>query len=341
MGTFTFTNPSDGQPFEVKGPEGLTEAQAKAIFDKQLSTGSLVGFKPGQSLSAASQAAAGLASAKSSVSQALAKVGGGLSSLADSTKATITGVIGKTSVSNPINTVDFTKTLSAVAPIGSLNVPSMTATLAQAKNLVGQASSALSNTKGVGSFGFDAKQLETAGFLKPGTSNLISTAGATLASVVKSPAVWTGKDGISSVSGMLSNPGIQSLTQQNLMAKGVAGLSAVGIPVKNLSASQLSGMALNAAKSLPGAEAFAKGLPIPGDATGKIKAGFDKAVRDGAFAVDLAKEKIAEPFKEQEIPVPAADTVNRATLNAACTRIAGDPKIPAPNYGPPNINGFV
>lgn len=340
MGTFTFTSP-DGQPFEVKGPDGLTEEQAKAIFDKQVSTGSLVGFKPGQSLSSASQAAAGLASAQSSLTQSLSKIGGGIASLADSAKATITGAISKLPVTNPIGTTDFTKTLSAIAPIGSLNIPSMTATLAQAKNLVGQASSALSNTKGVGSFGFDAKQLESAGFLKPGMSNLVSAAGATLSKVVSSPAAWTGKDGITSVSGLLNNPTAQSLTQQNLMAKGVAGLAAVGIPVNNLSASQLSGMALNAAKSIPGAEAFAKGLPIPGDATGKIKAGFDAAVRDGAFAVDLAKEKIAEPFKEQEVPVPATDTVNRATLNAACTRIAGDPKIPTPNYGPPNINGFV
>ena len=46
MAEFTFTS-SDGKPFVIKGPEGLTRDQAEAIFKKQDSTGSLVGFKPG------------------------------------------------------------------------------------------------------------------------------------------------------------------------------------------------------------------------------------------------------------------------------------------------------
>jgi hypothetical protein len=33
-------------------------------------------------------------------------------------------------------------------------------------------------------------------------------------------------------------------------------------------------------------------------------------------------------------PVPAADTVNRATVDAATTRVLGNEKIPEPNYGP-------
>ena len=119
------------------------------------------------------------------------------------------------------------------------------------------------------------------------------------------------------------------------MTKGVAGLGAVGVPVKNLSAQGLAGMSLNAAKSLPNAEAFVKGLPIPGDAKGEIKAAFDTAVRDGAFAVNLVETKIPDTFKETEIPVPAVNTVSRATVDAASTRIAGNEKIPPVNYGPP------
>jgi hypothetical protein len=150
--------------------------------------------------------------------------------------------------------------------------------------------------------------------------------------VAKSPAAWTGKDGIKSATDLLGNAGKQSQIQQDLMTKGLAGLGAVGIPVQNLSSQGIAGMALNAAKSLPNAEAFAKGLPIPGDATGAVQAAFSSAVRDGAFAVNLVNTKIPIAFKEQDIPVPAIDTVNRATLNAASTRVVGDPKIPVPSY---------
>jgi len=154
------------------------------------------------------------------------------------------------------------------------------------------------------------------------------------ADVIKSPAVWTGKDGIKSASDLLNNVPKQSQIQQDLMAKGVAGLAAVGVPVKNLSSQGLAGMALNAAKDLPSAEAFAKGLPIPGDATGAVQAEFKSAVRDGAFAVNLVQTKIPTVFKQEDIPVPAENTVNRATLDAASTRVIGNDKIPTPNYGP-------
>ena len=253
---------------------------------------------------------------------------------------TINKTIGGFRIRSPINTADFSKVASgigggsAVGAIGPMGIPEVNGVLAQAKNLIGQSSGAISNSKGVGSFGFDVKQLETAGYVKPGTSARMppATAGSLLSSVVKSPAAWTGKDGIKSVTDLLGNPGKQSLIQQDLMTKGVAGLGAVGIPVQNLSSQGIAGMALNAAKSLPNAEAFAKGLPIPGDATGETQAAFSSAVRDGAFAVNLVNTKIPTAFKQQDIPVPKSDTVNRATLDAASTRVVGDPKIPVPSY---------
>jgi hypothetical protein len=94
-------------------------------------------------------------------------------------------------------------------------------------------------------------------------------------------------------------------------------------------------MALNAAKNLPSAEAFVKGLPIPGDATGQVQAAFSNAVRDGAFAVNLVNTKIPTAFKQQDIPVPRVDTVNRTTVDAASTRVVGDDKVPVPSYTTP------
>ena len=407
MAEFSFTS-SDGKPFSIKGPAGLTRDQAEAIFKKQDSTGSLVGFKPGDSLSAASQAADGLASAQGALQQAQSGIAGALGSVGSiaplgsistalggaggalggslagaaagltaaigpavsaasgAISSTIAGAVnagkalvsaaviqGSTAVSsiqtinktitsfpvtNPINTADFTKVASgvtgagAVSAIGPMSVPEVNGVLAQAKNLVGQASSAISNTKGLGSFGFDLKQLETAGYVKPGVAALAAQGASLFATVAKSPAAWTGKDGIKSATDLLGNAGKQSQIQQDLMTKGVAGLGAVGVPVQNLSSQGIAGMALNAAKSLPNAEAFAKGLPIPGDATGSIQAAFSSAVRDGAFAINLVNTKIPTAFKQQDIPIPKIDTVNRATLDAASTRVVGDDKIPVPSY---------
>ena len=42
---------SGASTFEIKGPPGMTFEQAKAIFDKQVKTGALVGFKSGDTLS--------------------------------------------------------------------------------------------------------------------------------------------------------------------------------------------------------------------------------------------------------------------------------------------------
>ena len=430
--------------FAIKGPPGLTREQAFAIFKKQADTGSLVGFKPGETLSAATQAADGLAGAQALVAQAQSGVtgslnvgsftsslsasgvdlatgripsvdaafarggvnggagafnsvlgsvasglgasGGALSgslagiapgltaavgpavssvtrslggtagssqlgaalvgaagiqgSVAVTSIQTINKTISGSTVTSPINTADFTKIAGGINPAGALaglgpmSVPEVNGVLAQAKNLVNQAGSVLSNTKGLGSFGLDAGQLETAGYVKPGTRALLAAGTNVFADVIKSPAVWTGKDGIKSAADLLKNMPKQSQIQQDLMAKGVAGLAAVGVPVKNLSSQGLAGMALNAAKDLPSAEAFAKGLPIPGDATGSVQAAFSSAVRDGAFAVNLVQTKIPAEFKQEDIPVPAANTVNRATLDAASTRVIGNDKVPTPNYGP-------
>ena len=428
--TSTTTPDGSAKVFEIKGPPGLTREQAFEIFKKQANAGGLVGFKSGDVLSAATQAADGLPGAQALVAQAQSGVNGslnvggfasslsaagvdlatgrissvdaafakgginggagalnsvlgsvagglgaaggalggslagtaaGLTALAGPAVSSISGVgsalvgaaakAGSVATSaiqtinsaltttpvgaSPINVADFAKTIPAVSGIGPMDSAQVTGVLAQAKNLVGQSASTITNAKGIGEYGLDIRQLETAGYVKPGISNLLAQGTSSLAAIAKSPASWTGKDGIQGLKGLLDRPSTQGLIQQDLMTKGVAGLAAVGIPVKNLSAQGLAGMSLNAAKSLPNAEAFAKGLPIPGDATGAIKASMNTAVRDGAFAVNMVSTKIPDAVKDVQMPVPATDTVSRATVDAASSRIAGNDKIPPVNYGAP------
>jgi hypothetical protein len=415
MSTFKFTLPN-GKPFEIKGPPGLSLEQAKAIFDKQAETGALVGIKPGEVLSAATQAAQGLASAQAIVAQAqsgiigalgagipgaagaigelsksLGAAGGALNGSLAGTAAGLTGAVGAavtnfassatsalgggaaglasginsalasgqsltavagsigatastaistinksltSAVTDPINIANFAKEIPALTSIGSMNAGVVTGVLAQAKNLVGQASDSLTVEKGLGAFGFGAEQLEKAGVLKPGVSKLLAGGAASITSLLKSPAAFTGKDGIKSVTDLLNNPAKQAGIQQELMSQGVAGLKALGVPTDLLSPQGLAGTALNAAKSIPGAAAFLKGLPIPDDPAGALSAAFNTNVRDGAFAANLSQAKIPPAFKAIVTPVPAADTVNRDTVNAASARVVGNPKVPEPNYGP-------
>jgi hypothetical protein len=385
MGTFNFTLPN-GKPFEIKGPPGLSLDQAKAIFDKQAATGSLVGMQPGTALSAATQAAQGLPSAQALVAQAQSGITGalganipgaagaigelskGLGAAGGALKGSLAGIapgltgalgvgaatdaaslissagssvtsavstinknIAGTALTDPINIADFAKQAPALTAIEPLTQAETTGVLAQAKKLVNQGADILSSEKGIGAFGFGADQLEKAGVLKPGMSKFVKSGASSLANLLKSPAAFTGKDGIKSAQDLLANPPKQELIQQDLMKQGLAGLKALGVPPLALSAVGAAGAALNSAVSPEQAANFLKGVPVVGD---KLAEKFAANTRDGAFAATLAKDKIPAPFKAETTPVPAADTVNRDTVNAASARVVGNPKVPEPNYGP-------
>lgn len=362
MSNFIFKS-SKGETFTVTGPPDMTQEQANAIFKQQSDSGSLVGLKPGGVLNAASQAAKGLTSALSSLGQqasgVIGALGGKISSAAgqigalaskalssansivNSTVAAVKGALTSTTPIGGIDVAKYAKQATALAPIGGLNVAQATGVLAQAKQIVGQAADKITNVKGVGSYGFDVKQLETAGFVKPGTSALVTAgvsagtaAAAKISSVLKSPSVFTGKDGVKDVNGLLSNTSLQDKTQQGLMAQASSGLKSLGVPIDQLGATNAAGLITSATKSLPDVAKFAKGLPLPAD----VKAGIDKAVSLSAYAVKLSDIKIPAVFKAEVTPEPAADTANRETVNAATNRVIGNEKIPAPDYGPREVD---
>ena len=346
MSIFSFTNPINGQPFEIKGPPGLSQAQAKAIFDKQVNAGSLVGFKKGDVLSAATQAADGLAGAQAQLAQAAKGIGGDLTgaiknipgvgdiaaqaqSVASKALSGISSVVSNLPVTNGINVADFAKQGASLVPIQGLGISDVTAAMSSASKLVGQASSAISDTLGAGKFGFDASQLESVGVLKPGTAATYLKQGInSLTDVLKSPAVFTGKDGINSLDSLLGSVPTQDGIQQQLMSQGLNAVKQLGIPTDKLSTSSLAGLANAAAKSIPTTLDWAKGLPLPAD----IKSKFDTAARDGAFAADFANFKVDDPMKAVITPLPAVDTVNRQTVDAASKRIVGNDKVPTVKY---------
>lgn len=307
------------QTFTVKGPASLTREQAYAIFQQQQKAGSLVGLKPGAIISAASQAAAGLP--------------GAISQLTSSISSTATSVLGRLSntslpVTNGVNLADFAKQTPGLKSIGNMDVKQVTASLSQASKLVGQSVSSISNSLGVGKYGLDGSQLEKAGLIKPGTTAYLSQNTNTLSSVLNSPSVWTGKNGVTSLDQLLNSSTKQDLVQQDLMSTGLSALKAQGIPVDSLSPKAIAGAALNAAKSVEGALSWAKGAPLPTS----VKTAFDQTARDAAYAVDFSDTKISDAMAQSQPGKPAEDTVNRQTLDAAGTRVVGDDKIPPVSY---------
>lgn len=342
-----------GKKFNIQGPPGATEAEARAVFDQQAKTGALVGLSPGDIIGAATQAAGGVPGAAGVVGQAISGVPGSttgatgtafntsgksfvastgsLSSLAQQTISK-TGSLFNTPVTNGITTADFATTTPALIPMAGLSTTDVRATLASVGTATGQDFSQVTNAVGCGKYGFDATQLETAGLLKPGTAGTYLKQGSNdLTTVLKSPAVWTGKGGINSLDSLLSNPAAQNLTQQNLMSSGLATASTLGVPINSLSPKSLGGVASVFSKDSAAGADWIKGQLPPAQ-----QADFDAKFKDAQFAVGSADSSFNDAMLQEAPPGEAVDTVNRETLTAAVSRVFGNDKIPPINYdGPP------
>lgn len=353
--------------FEVNCPPGMTREQAFEIFKKQADAGGLTGFAPGDVLSAKTQAAEGLEAAKAELTQGLSGFPGtdkgvlnSFKSIADTAKQSIAagttgtslsgavGVVGGiakdtlgkvsslfgTPVTDGISTADFAKTASALVPMSNLNTTDVRATVAAAGKFTGQDFTEVTNAVGAGKYGFNATQLETAGLLKPGTASTFLNQGANeLTDVLKSPAVWTGKGGINNLDSLLSNPAVQNFTQQDLMSKGLGAAKSLGVPIDSLNPKELGGVSSVFSKDIAGGADWIRGQ-LPADK----QADFDKRFADAKFAVGTAEQKLNEPVKQEAPPGESENTVNRATVDAATTRVVGNDKVPSFSYGPQPAN---
>lgn len=256
---------------------------------------------------------------------ALTGQAGQLGSIANNAIKALGGAISGVPL-NGINIADYAKQGPSLGPIGSLDTSMVTGALAQASKLVGQSISALSNNLGAGKFGFDAGQLEKAGFLKPGTSaDFLSAGQAELTDVLKSPLPWTGKDGVKGINDLLGNGKLQDKIQQGLMSSGLSDLKQLGMPTDKLNPQAIAGLATNAAKSVTDTLAWTKNSPqLPT----QVKSVMDKVAANSAFAVNLTESKVDSALKQEEPAPVATDTVNSVTVDAAAARIVGNDKVP-------------
>lgn len=419
MSAYNFIDPATNRTYKIKVPTGVTEDQARTIFQQQLSTGALAGFNIGATLSAATQAAAGLTSAQALLSQtasiglgklpvasavntitsqlgsvstiagtaagaataltgasqaassllgqgaalasntvgvpvnaalaavksaglqptglatvnrltnnflapgtALTGAAAQVGSLANNTvKSLATGLSG--AVTNGINTADLVKQ-GVSLPLPNLSSVNTQAALSQAAKLVGQPRARISDQLGVGKFGLDLPQLEKAGYVKPGVAASVTNGAASLTSVLKSPTVFTGKDGVKNINGLLGNETLQNNIQTGLMQTGLDGLKSAGVPVEALNPGAVAGLATSAAKSVESTLSTLQGTAPP-----DVKAAFDSTIKNTAFAVNLANTKVSPAVLGEVSAKPAENTVNLETIVAAGRRVIGNPKVPS------------
>lgn len=232
MSQFNYTLPS-GAEFIVRGPAGATQAEADRIFYEQVASGSLVGYETGQTLTS---------TATQITKFELSRLDRGTAGVDTPTVlAIVQGLPVIASIPNlsnvlltdPINEGDIVTIKGddlgpdAVGPLSSYQVQKL---LAQIANLVDQESDQISLNKGIGRFGFTAYALEEAGYVKPGTSlRFFAVDPEDFVSVMSSPSVWTGKDGVYSLADLLNDAALQNRIQAQLMQQGYDQLQQSGV----------------------------------------------------------------------------------------------------------------
>ena len=232
MSQFNYTLPS-GAEFTMQAPEGTTQAQADYTFYSQVAAGALVGFVPGQSVS-------GTTSSRAKFE--LSRLDRGTAGVDDTvilaiinglpTAANIPSLVN-TPLTNPVtqaNIAAIAGTGFTAPAIGSLTSDQTLALMAQVANTKDQSATTITNETGVGRYGFSCQQLEMAGYVKPGTwQEFIQNGLSTLVEVLNAPGIWTGLNGIYSLTDFLNSATAQNDAQARLMQNGYDSLQAAGV----------------------------------------------------------------------------------------------------------------
>ena len=254
MARFTYTLPS-GSKYVLNAPAGTTQLAADKIFYSQVAAGTFAGYKPGDTLSSPTTILTnfGLSRLQRKTAgvdeKTLLAIVSGLPIVAP------IPALPTTAVQNPISQADLVQVLSNPGGsinglidtqpqgIGPLAPAQVQALMAQLAAVVDQASTDITQEKGVGKYGFNGVQLERAGYIKPGFSNRYCQVSTTtqqnpnnFVSFMKSPAPWTGVNGVATVDDILGNDALQNQIQHSLMSQGYAGLVATGTIIPPTSA---------------------------------------------------------------------------------------------------------
>ena len=236
-------------------------------------------------------------------------------------------------VTDAVSPAQILKQTQAISGIGSLNVPQVTGLLSSAAAGVGQAAGAFSALKGIGQYGLSPLQLEQLGLIKPGTIGKYLGNSNALNAVLTSPTIWTGKDGVSNIGGILTNPELQTRLQQGLMKDGLTALRKTGVLNGLETVPQLGSLLQSAAKFGPDA---VKSWAL-GQANALVLNQINKLSKNAQVAIKVANSIIGAVFGGSSARGPIAiagviATVNRLPVTTAVAGVIGDKKVPVPDY---------
>ena len=327
MSIWRFTTPA-GEAYELQGPPGSTYDQAKAVFDKQYGTGGLTGIPVGGLVNAVTQSIDGLATAP-------AKIGPQAVTVAQQAGnyLVLPTPVG-TVPANAITTSDFVNTKTNAQTIGTVSSEQIQGLVATVAVTVNQSSNVITSSKGLGTYGLTADQLQNAGLIKPGVADQVRQDPANAVSILKSPTSWTGQQGATDIDAILNDAGLQTVTQQSLMANSFNQLKQNGT-INGTESSETVGPLVNAAtvygvantkqwlsNNAPAvAVAGITGL-IASSSFGGTFGTVNKSISGGGGALSSGTV-VAGGY---------VNTTNRLNVNQAMTAIIGNPKIPTPNF---------
>lgn len=230
---------------------------------------------------------------------------------------------------NAIEATQYETQTKAEISVGSIAPEQVTGMLAQAKAEVPQAANVISDNIGVGTYGFSASNLEKAGYLKPGTEDFyIKGSTANLSTVLSSPDVWSGKDGVTNVSLFLTDESLQDNTKASLFKSSLDDLRAEGIVTGAESPEDLASVV--SATSLTDASTFKKYLN--NEVTTETKSSMDKAMAGGTYSVQLVDQKISNSIQGYTVPTPSGSKTIRKEVDVAVTTTINTTKTQGPTY---------
>jgi hypothetical protein len=263
-----FTIVRNGQTYKLNGPPGSTEAQATAVLEAQLLSGTLVGQPVGTVLDLKYQ------------------VANGLNLVGIQLESSRVNAADQLPASLPPNTIGISdiNLQKSGEPVGTLDGEQVRGLLAQKAKQVNQGLTDVSNDKGIGQYGLTLPQLEQAGFIKPGTSNLLAT-GVALADIVANPAVWTGKDNMVNLAVFGASAAAQQTAQQLVYNQAFSALTAQGLLPANILPQDL-GAVLNTAATF-NVETAANWLQ--GQLSQETQAAINAVARAGEFATSISQ----------------------------------------------------
>jgi hypothetical protein len=182
------------------------------------------------------------------------------------------------------------------------------------------------STRGVGVYGQTPAGLVLTGYLKPGTLSLITNPTLTL-TVLNTPAVWTGQNGVESLLDYLNEPILQNLAQINIMTGAFQGLLDAGILTGGESAKYQATFLQPASRYGVTAVVSWVNDTASTDLTNNILL----IARQAQYAIDFVDAYSS--LLNAGIDIPGFEnTVERQDLDQAVIDIIDNPKVPSIDY---------